>query len=808
MAIHPMEAAKALEKTYRSYLNTTFAFKDAELNRQLEKVLQNPGAVVKGPYLEATPPFAQGRSLKKLCSTGLLDQGLLRIDPKKWPLDRKLWHHQEESILKLTAGSNMVVATGTASGKTECFLIPILNHLLCEHRAGTLDAGVRALLIYPMNALVNDQLGKLRKYLATIPEITFGRFTGDTERSPRKARDEFRKEHSETPILPNERLSREEMIASPPHILITNFAMLEFMLLRPSESPFFDPPYNSGWKFIVLDEAHTYGGAKGAEIAMLIRRLKQRVVGGRKGALQCIATSATLGRGIEDAWDVARFAADLFGEEFKWDPSAKQQDVVFAKYLTPTGYSGVWTKSSLPYYQNLAGWLKADTQNPPEFLKKAGVPESLYAQFYNDMIEASSEVAAAINESTNESKAPDDPIPGILFNLLRYDPKIMELRNILAEKPQEPRQAAAALWPDLALEEALEELVHLVDLAVQAKGGKDDTRLLSARYHFFARALEGAFISFAPTPLLTLNRETRREGTVFEVAICNDCGQVYLAGTINADNILEQPRAVGAQCEYYLLAENLLDPDHDDEDERILADLPAKSAEKMFLCPWCGRVHQEEADYCCEQNKAAKLMPTWHIRRTRGGFSRCGSCGTRTRDPIRRVVVGRDAPVAVLASGLYEQIKPGPKKKTAYETKAASSFIGIRKQPAQALEARKLLVFSDSRQEAAYFSWFFGQTHRDILWRRAILKAVTEAEQQWGDVMVDDIIQPLVRLGEEAGLLIDQGTPTEREQEVWRYLMREFRAGPRLAGLESVGGLAFTPYWNGVLDFENSPLRD
>src|SRR5690606_38479326 len=100
------------------------------------------------------------------------------------PADRPLYAHQEEALRATRSGRNLVVATGTGSGKTECYLLPVLDHLLRERDAGTLDLpGVRALLLYPMNALANDQMKRIRDLLAPYPDLTFGRYVGDTKKS-------------------------------------------------------------------------------------------------------------------------------------------------------------------------------------------------------------------------------------------------------------------------------------------------------------------------------------------------------------------------------------------------------------------------------------------------------------------------------------------------------------------------------------------------------------------------------------------------------------------------------------------------
>ena len=149
-----------------------------------------------------------------------------------------------------------------------------------------------------MNALANDQLRRLRVLLSQIPEITFGRYTGETKETTSEAEKHFRLNFPNEPRVRNELLSREQIRAQPPHLLLTNHAMLEYLLLRPKDSELFEGQHSGHWRFLVVDEAHTFNGAVGIETAYLLRRLKHRVL--RPGQrLQCFATSATLGGGRE-----------------------------------------------------------------------------------------------------------------------------------------------------------------------------------------------------------------------------------------------------------------------------------------------------------------------------------------------------------------------------------------------------------------------------------------------------------------------------------------------------------------------------
>ncbi|MBC7078332.1 MAG: DEAD/DEAH box helicase, partial [Synergistales bacterium] len=182
--MNPIELAREIEERYRRYLKTTFYFKDPDLRASFEEAL-NSGHLSKGPFLEATPVFKRGQTPRTLFQSLLgfqADEGFL----KAVQADRPLYQHQEEAIQRVLDGSNVVVATGTGSGKTESFLYPILLHLYQEFQAGELCPGVRALILYPMNALANDQRERLGEICKRLKEegapfrFTFGQYVGET----------------------------------------------------------------------------------------------------------------------------------------------------------------------------------------------------------------------------------------------------------------------------------------------------------------------------------------------------------------------------------------------------------------------------------------------------------------------------------------------------------------------------------------------------------------------------------------------------------------------------------------------------
>ena len=333
------EWPERIRQRYENYLKTSFFFKEPRLRASFQEALRKEGSLLKGPFPEPHRGFAKGLRAPMLAAECFPDgaEGLLPA-----LINGRLYTHQERAIRSTHVDDlNVVVATGTASGKTECFLYPILFELHRQHLAAELEEpGVRAMILYPMNALANDQRERLGAICGNLREArsdfapTFGQYIGQT---PENAGDRWRNAAARADDrLPGELVFRDEMRQSPPHILLTNYSMLEYLLIRPDDSPLFDGGRGVHWQFIVLDEAHQYRGAKGMEMGMLIRRLKQRLRdGGRQGPFRCIATSATItsSQGYADRRGVAEFASELFGEPFS-TPS-----IVFGESL-PTADDG------------------------------------------------------------------------------------------------------------------------------------------------------------------------------------------------------------------------------------------------------------------------------------------------------------------------------------------------------------------------------------------------------------------------------------------------------------------------------------
>ena len=335
MAFLPIAASKDVTNKYLRYLRTIFSIKDPVYQKQLDSLLQDGRQFANGPFLEVTDSFEKGNCIEQLILQDILPKGFRRLNIN---LTRPLYRHQQKSIEQVLSGKNVVVSTGTGSGKTESFLLPLLASIIREQEEGTLNPGVRALLIYPMNALANDQMERLRALLADYPEITYGSYTGQTKESFGAALAEFHALNNGAEPNKNELISRAQMKETPPHILVTNYAMLEYLMVRPDDDVFFRDKDAHKWKYIVLDEAHVYSGSTGIEVSYLLRRLNATL---KNPKIQYILTSATLGDENSNR-EVAAFAEALCNAPFSPDSVIRADRITVqdtnTSYSLPTSF--------------------------------------------------------------------------------------------------------------------------------------------------------------------------------------------------------------------------------------------------------------------------------------------------------------------------------------------------------------------------------------------------------------------------------------------------------------------------------------
>lgn len=734
-AIDPVAVSATISSAYRRYLRSLVTPSDAEIAIALNRAIEAEATqqLVKGPYLEATPPFVKGAAPADLIAEGILCKSFASLASSSFPLDRPLYSHQESSIRAIHSGRNVVVATGTGSGKTESFLLPVIDRLLREHEAGTLGAGVRAILLYPMNALANDQLKRLRSLLASTPQITFGRYTGDTEQTTEYARKRFSKQFPGQPMLPNELLSREQMRATPPHLLLTNYAMLEYLLLRPQDMELFaSPGGKSTWQFIVVDEAHVYDGASGAEVGFLLRRLRERV-GGSAG-IQAIATSATVGNDVARA---AKFAEDLFGLPFAAG-EGEAADVITARRVE-FGGTPTWGRFSA---------------------------EDLAAESVDVLLAA----AHARGSSANN-----------IADALIGEERLAGIRSLAGDRARTVGDIARRLDP--VAPPSVDEITRLVTWGASQRTS-DGEPVLSAKYHLFARATEGAFLCLSPHgPHVTLSRHERCatcDWQAFEMAACQMCGAVHLVGSVEiAGKTRRLSPKSGDDLRIAWFSLEAGDEDEFDEDVVLLDEQSrgalAGTGTALALCPRCGGLSQNVGSPCTDADCGGTPTRTIvQVGRSVESPRKCVHCGGNRPRLIRRFESGNDASVSVLVTALYPELPA-----------ASADQVNL---PGG---GRKLLAFSDSRQQAAFFAPYLKETYGRLLQRRILYTAIQKGQFGGNAAACTDIAALASNLASQAGVFDASETELTRQRTAETWLQAELMGLDRRISLEGVGLIAW-----------------
>ena len=283
------ETHRRIVDDYAQYIRSFINISDPEIARNVEDSLSK-GRLWPQPLLQFNPAYEQVGSVEEVVASGLLHDDICHVFG-----GYSLYRHQREAIELGVAGTDFIVTSGTGSGKSLTYIGTIFNHLLTNRET----EGVAAVVVYPMNALINSQTNEFNTYKGNYEQstgrqfpITFGQYTGQEKEERRR-----------------------EMREEPPQVLLTNYMMLELLLTRVQERPIRDAIF-ANLRYLVFDELHTYRGRQGADVSMLIRRIQAQC----KRSVCCIGTSATMvsvGNAESQRSDVARVASTIFGRPFE-----------------------------------------------------------------------------------------------------------------------------------------------------------------------------------------------------------------------------------------------------------------------------------------------------------------------------------------------------------------------------------------------------------------------------------------------------------------------------------------------------------
>lgn len=749
MSFDILNATKTITHKYTRYLKTMFDIDDAEYRKLFEKEISSIGSFAKGPYLDVVDSFESGLSVRDLISNGLLSEDFKYIDDI-YP--KILYKHQEESISKLKQGRNVVVSTGTGSGKTESFLIPILDSLMQEKSEfGKITPGVRALLIYPMNALANDQIARLRRSLKNYPDITFGSYTGQTEEKYRNALEKYKALNDGGTPLPNELISREQMKETPPNILITNYSMLEYLMLRPKDNTLFQGEYANNWHYIVLDEAHTYSGSTGIEVSMLLRRLASYL---DKTKLQYILTSATLGdKNTND--EVVEFAKNLCDANFH------SEDVIRASRI-----------------KLIKDDEKAFDLSVNDYKELDDILESGYAD--ERICEMLSNYLKVVVKKPDYSE--------FLYEYLINDNTYWRVKEFLIVPKSVKDICGYFNWTD-------DELGNFVNVASKAiKNGK---KLFDSRYHMFLRATDGVYITLG-NKNVSLSRKNKEyingvEYQYFEIVTCKQCHAIYLIGTIKEDHLIQKSNYSSDNItSAFLLGDKISDEDEDDslEDEKL-------EVKNYELCPHCGFIreaNQVHKNKCIHsESEYIKLVRVKQSERT-GRVTKCIKCEAINNIGIlRHFFSGQEASTSVIGTALFEEL---PNKKKEIQTHySADGFddgfddgFGEKTTQNVVSKAKQFIAFSDNRQTAAFFATYFYETYQGFLYSKVIRDNIKQIDGS--SKTLSSFVNDMSYDFKENKLSDMYDISPVYDKEAWKAMMRELVAIKARNSLSGLGLMA------------------
>ena len=752
MLFRPAESSKEIVDFYKRYLLSTFKTNKEYYNKQMEEQLSQDGAISNGPFISMSDSYAKDKSIRELVQEGVLCRSMLKL-PQLHP-DRKLYKHQVEAIYKAVTHNNLVVTTGTGSGKTECFLIPVLNQLMQEKEAGTLDSGVRTLIIYPMNALVNDQIRRLREIFEDYADqdITFGKFTGETEYKYSDARNVFIEREGKEPEK-NELISREQIRNTPPHILITNYAMLEYLLLRPGDNVFFNLENAKKWKFIILDEAHTYGGATGIEVGSLLKRVAAML--GRND-IQFVLTSATLG-GKDDNPKIVGFAEALCNSEFT------SEGIIRSVTITPERPNHT-EKMDFNIYRKTAEKIR-DNYPAEELLLWLG----------------SQGIEIAEKETEEES------LEVTLYNMILRDAFYYEVRKSLLNQTKPLNQVAAELHT------STDDFADFIAVASNAQVNGD--KIFEARYHMFLRGIEGVFVTLAPSNKLFLKKmETYKDNPfsddigykAYEISFCHNCEAIFIVGQTDNEGHLIQLSKINDEYEpeVYLIDGNY-DLDSDEEEE--------EKDNYYLLCSKCGSIMRESSlrGTNCGHGKRF-LNRVIKVKEKGEILHSCPCCHAvnTQRNILRPYFLGNEAATAVIATALYNVLPDT--KITKKIVKFEDEFFGIgTTETVQTTEehlVKQFLTFSDNRQAAAFFASYLENTYQASLLKRLMTQIKKDNETA---LLKGMHVSTFVTKLEEMMNAYQICAEDERHKQAWMTVAKEMINFKAQNSLQNEGTLFF-----------------
>lgn len=750
MTFNPLSATKKIQESYVNFYKYNFALHNEKLSNELQKLAEN-NHLWKSPYISITQSYKPGPTKQALITDTGINEDIIES------IGYKNFHkHQGDAITNIIKNErHTVISSGTGSGKTEAFLIPILNECTKSDVEGT-----KAIIIYPMNALAGDQVTRLRNYLYIINKkreslqqrpITFGIYNSATpEYAVKNGKNDSRLEHLELqcpkckhdslgckidnvtgkPILACKReedveidfqlLTRNDLREKPPDILITNYVMLERILVRRSDQSLFS---KNKVKFLVLDEIHTYGGARGVDVSLLLRRFKRRLAYDSQENLKliCIGTSATMSKSTESSERkeaVSKFASDLFGENIT------NLDV----------FEGEQTDWNLPTVKQL--------QQYENFIPPESMDENYSENEFKEMCKKIS--GEEYNNNPSDKKKYlgeillENPIFQFIISKLDEPQSIDDLQYLLMKnelfysKINLPTQ-------EYPLSEFIWSYLKAGSLATNPNNDFQEP-LLRVNIHNFFRMLPQIFkcTNKKCQKIYFVNRDSceKCHKKVEELGVCRNCSQEFFISSVNQKDL---------QIETIIPERNRILEEHTDgqhiEKSKIIHRHDPNNTKESFPLEelWYSIVENNQDDDEEDQDDDENLS---EIRRLKKCLD-CGSFSPISAKKCEDEICGgselfeietylpksdknkswrpRDCPFCHYSYGsgwAITQIQMAEKQATVNLFNMVYDYI----------ENRKLLIFTDSRQDAAELAGWLDFAHDDTALKQIIIQKLEKFE--------------------------------------------------------------------------------
>ncbi|CQD08042.1 DEAD/DEAH box helicase [Mycolicibacterium conceptionense] len=643
---------------YENFVKGFLEIKDPQIRSKVEKEIAD-GLLWPEPWLALNPAFESGGSVSELAQRDILHPETADIFRDQSGKEITFHRHQSDAFEIANRRESYVLTTGTGSGKSMAYIVPIVDRVLREGSGN----GVRAIIVYPMNALANSQRNELEKFLGkTNPKVSFARYTGQENRE-----------------------EREKTLAAPPDILLTNYVMLELMLTRPRERQNLISSA-ANLSFLVLDELHTYRGRQGADVAMLVRRLRGAV---SSNDIQCIGTSATLagpGTKAEQRQQVAELATRIFGVEV---PAA-----------------------------NIVG----------ETLRRATTGEA-------DAAALTARLGASTSAGWDELVA--DPLA--VWTEQHFGLHTDDEGNLARRAPSKLSDAAAQLHGETGVDEGVcrDKLRELL-LAGSRTRNSQGRSLFAFKLHQFIGKGDTVYTTLEPADKRFLTTQYQRSAPnrpsgqpLFPLAFCRECGQDFLVVNLERGGENFSPRIPNSDLVEHAEADGLLyvpaEPWPNPNDPALLELVPEDWVSSGVLdkartskLPRSYRVDEygtitddgmpvaffERLEFC-------PSCKTSYESSQQSQFSRVASLGTE----------GRASAVTVLSQSIVRALR-------------GESDLDA--------DARKFLTFSDNRQDASLQAGHFNDFVLVGLIRSALYRAASDYQEKNAGPLTDENLGPEV----------------------------------------------------------------